>query len=94
MEVEKVFFEEEVRCGHTVTSQIKKLWSVQIACLEQLKQICERHNIRYFVSGGTLLGVIRHKGYIPWDDDLDVVMFKEDYDRFCQVAPNELPPPL
>ena len=89
-----MFFEEEVRCGHTVTSQIKKLWSVQIACLEQLKQICERHNIRYFVSGGTLLGVIRHKGYIPWDDDLDVVMFKEDYDRFCQVAPNELPPPM
>ncbi len=93
MEVDKAFFDEETRCGHTVTSQVKKLWAVQIDCLEQLKQICERHNIRYFVSGGTLLGAIRHKGYIPWDDDLDVVMFKDDYDRFCEVAPYELSQP-
>lgn len=89
----KHFLEEESRCGHIVTSKMKKLWSVQIGCLEELKKICAKHEIRYYVSGGTLLGAIRHKGYIPWDDDLDVVMFKDDYDRFCEVASIELTAP-
>ncbi|MBQ9639538.1 MAG: LicD family protein [Bacteroidales bacterium] len=85
------FFREEELCGHIVSTEMKKLWAVQIGCLEELKKICQKHGIRYFVSGGTLLGAVRHKGYIPWDDDLDVVMMKDDYDRFCAIAPHELP---
>ena len=84
------FFKEEEICGHLVTEKVKKLWAIEIGCLEELKRICNKHDIRYFASGGTLLGAVRHKGFIPWDDDLDVVMFKEDYERFCEVAPKEV----
>ena len=93
MEIPSEFLMEEIRCDHLVTQQTKKLWAVQLGCLEELKRICEKHNIKYFASGGTLLGAVRHKGYIPWDDDLDVVMFKDDYERFCDLAPNELQHP-
>lgn len=88
--IHKDFFKEEEICGHLVTAQIKKLWAVQIGCLEELKRICKKYNITYYACGGTLLGAVRHKGYIPWDDDLDVMMFEEDYLRFCEVAPQEL----
>ncbi len=84
------FLKEEVLCGHTVSTKTKMLWSIQLGCLSELKKICERHNITYFASGGTLLGAVRHNGFIPWDDDLDVVMPYEDYLHFCDVAPNEL----
>lgn len=84
------FFKEELLCGHLVTTEMKKLWSIELGCLAELQRICKKHNIRYYASGGTLLGAVRHKGFIPWDDDIDVVMFAEDYNRFCEVAPSEL----
>ena len=56
-----------------------------------LDEICRRHNIRYWLAAGTLLGAIRHKGYIPWDDDLDIELLREDYDRLLKILPAELP---
>ena len=88
------FFFEEERCGHIVTSEVKKLWSVQLSCLAQLQVICKKHNLKYYACAGTLLGAVRHKGYIPWDDDIDVCMFEEDYLRFCEIAPQELKSPF
>lgn len=84
------FLDEEVRCGYTVTKQMKELWAVQIDLLFQLDKICKKHNLKYFADGGTLLGVIRHQGYIPWDDDIDVCMTRSDYEKLCKVAPKEL----
>lgn len=80
----------EERCGHIVTTDVKQLWSIQLDLLEQLKRICKKYNIKYFASGGTLLGAVRHKGYIPWDDDIDVCMLADDYEKFCKVAESEL----
>ncbi|MBQ7145876.1 MAG: LicD family protein [Lachnospiraceae bacterium] len=86
--------EEEVRCDHLVTADVKKLWAKQMELALQLEAICKKHHIKYFALGGTLLGAVRHKGYIPWDDDMDFGMLKEDYDRFCQVAAQELEEPF
>lgn len=55
------------------------------------QRLCEKHSLRYFAIGGTAIGAVRHKGFIPWDDDLDVAMPREDYDVFLQVAQDELP---
>ena len=87
------FYKEEVKEGYSISSKMKHIWAVQLDILWQIIKICEKHNIKYFAIGGTLLGTVRHKGYIPWDDDLDIAMYREDYDRFCEIAPKELVEP-
>ena len=57
--------------------------------LKQYIDFCNKHNLKYFLMAGTLLGAIRHKGFIPWDDDIDVAMPREDYDKFCELAAKE-----
>lgn len=93
LELPDGFLDEEVRCGYTVTSEMKKVWAVELDLLVQIKKICEKYNLTYYVDGGTLLGAVRHKGFVPWDDDIDVVMFRKDYDRFISVAQVELKHP-
>ena len=68
--------------------------AVQMKELEILKavaKVCEDNGLRYFANGGTLLGAVRHKGFIPWDDDVDIGMPRKDYERFRQIAPQALP---
>ena len=95
MEIENhgMRFEDEVICDYLVTSKMKKAFAVELDLAAQLRRICEKHNIRYFAAGGTLLGAVRHKGFIPWDDDMDFVMMYDDYVKFCEVAPKELKEP-
>lgn len=68
----------------------KKLRKNQIKILNEIIRICEEENIKYFLDYGTLLGAVRHKGYIPWDDDIDIGMFREDYEKFMKIAPKKL----
>lgn len=93
MSICDTFYNEEVRCDFVVTSDRKKLWSLQLELFVELDRICQKHNIKYFAGGGTMLGAVRHKGYIPWDDDIDINMFRKDYDKFCEVATTELKHP-
>ena len=59
--------------------------------LRVIDGICHRHGLRYWLCSGTLLGAVRHEGYIPWDDDLDIEMMRPDYDRLMEILPRELP---
>ena len=85
--------ESEFRDGFLVSAEMKKVWAVQIDLLKKLLQVCEKHNLKVFADGGTLLGTIRHKGYIPWDDDIDMVMLRPDYDKLVSVATKEFDHP-
>lgn len=83
-------YSEEVRCDFLVTTRRKKLWMVQLAMLNKFKLICAKHHLKYFAIGGTLLGAVRHSGYIPWDDDIDVGMPRADFEKFLKVVDAEL----
>lgn len=86
-------FQTIVRDGVEVSAQLQELWAVELELFEQFKAVCEKHSLKYFASGGTLLGAVRHKGFIPWDDDIDVMMLREDYDKLLSVANNEFSEP-
>ena len=75
---------------YVVPEEMKKVWAVELDLLEKFKEICRKHNLRYWVLGGTLLGAVRHKGFIPWDDDIDVMLPWNDCKVFLEVAPKEL----
>ena len=85
MEYPTAYWETEVRNGFLVPTIMKKAWATQIKILEQIDKICESNNIKYWVDWGTLLGAVRHKGFIPWDDDMDISMPRDDYNRFKKL---------
>ncbi len=71
-------------------SELEKLKIVETDILDEIYRVCDKNNIKCYLYGGTLLGAVRHEGFIPWDDDIDVCMFREDYEKFAKIAPREL----
>lgn len=72
-------------------AKLNELQQIDLEILSLVIEICERHKLRYYALGGTLLGAVRHKGFIPWDDDVDIAMPRPDYDTFLDVCQKELP---
>lgn len=69
---------------------LKKLKTAELNILKDFIKVCEKHNLKYFMCWGTAIGAVRHNGFIPWDDDIDVGMLREDYERFLRIAKKEM----
>lgn len=93
LDIPESFLQEEVRCGYTISKQMKEVWAVELDLLNELTRVCKKYDLKIYACAGTLLGAIRHQGIIPWDDDIDVAIFREDYMKLCEVAAKEFKTP-
>lgn len=91
MKIPYDYYQAQVREEFYVPSEMKRCWASTLTVLQAVDDICKRHNLEYFADYGTLLGAIRHGGFIPWDDDFDISMKRDDYMRFIKYAQDELP---
>lgn len=91
LEFQEGFFEQEVRNGFYIDVTMKTLWAAELEVLQKVAEVCDRHGIVWYAAYGTLLGAIRHEGFVPWDDDMDIWVKRKDYNRLIQILPQELP---
>lgn len=84
--LEDSFFLTEEKCGYQVTKEAKLLWAVILDLMVEFGRVCKQYDIKYSLDCGSLLGAIRHGGFIPWDNDADVIMLRSEYERLCKIA--------
>ena len=80
------FLKEETRCDFFVDSTRKKIWAIELDLLRKFDSVCKKNGLKYFIAVGSLLGAVRHKGFIPWDDDLDIFMYRDDYQKLLALS--------
>ncbi|MBQ2395401.1 MAG: LicD family protein, partial [Alistipes sp.] len=93
LNIPEEFLREEVRCDYVVTEKMKRVWATELGMLHRFGQVCQKYGLRWYAMGGTLLGAVRHKGFIPWDDDIDLLMPREDYNRLLEIGEEEFSSP-
>ena len=91
--MDKEYIVDGKKLFYKVSPKREKVWKIELDILMELDRICRKHDLRYFLDSGTLLGAVRHKGFIPWDDDIDLTMPRKDYDRLIEIASQELKSP-
>ncbi|MCR5556080.1 MAG: LicD family protein [Butyrivibrio sp.] len=91
LQIPKGFFEKEIRLDHEISEKFKHAWAIQLTVLDQVLEIAARHKIPVWLDYGSLLGAVRHKGYVPWDDDIDICAMRSDYMRLLFILEKELP---
>lgn len=86
--------EKETICGYEVSAQMKRLWAMELDMVGKFVEVCREHGLEYRIMGGTLLGAVRHKGFIPWDNDIDLLMPRRDFNRLLEIGPEAFKDPL
>lgn len=76
--------------GHLISNLRREVWDIELDMLDLVVNICDKIGVKYYLDAGTLLGAVRHKGFIPWDDDIDLVMFRDEYDKFILYCKENL----
>lgn len=89
LKIPDYFFKEEEKCGQQISIKEKKIWAIELDLLNEFKRVCDKYHLQWFIAYGSLIGVIRHKGFIPWDNDVDILMPRSDFNKLCEVAPAE-----
>ena len=91
MKLEREFFYDEVRDGFYIPGIMKRAWGAGLTILSEVDRICKKYDIPYYADGGTLLGAVREGQFIPWDDDIDILMLRKDFNHFVEIVEKELP---
>lgn len=78
--------------SNNINLYLNKIHEIELQMMSEFKRICDKYNIDYFLMFGTMLGAVRHKGFIPWDDDVDFGMLRSEYNRFMDIVSDELNP--
>ena len=86
--------ERETICGYDVSAQMKRIWAMELDMVEKFVAVCREHRLEYCIMGGTLLGAVRHKGFIPWDNDIDLLMPRKDFNKLLEIGPESFKSPL
>lgn len=86
--------QNEVICGYEVSAMMKRLWAMELDMVKKFVEVCNQHNLKYYMMGGTLLGAVRHQGFIPWDNDIDLAMPRKDFDKLLEIGPASFEKPL
>ena len=91
LEFQEGFFNQEIRERFYLDTTMKTVWASEMELLQKVAEVCDKYGLTWYAAYGTLLGAIRHEGFVPWDDDLDIWLIRDDYNKLMEVLHKEMP---